>query len=71
VWPRKDFGNDLFGPSFGAAIASYCDALREGRQPSVTGDDALAELAVEAAIHRSAEAGGAAVPVAGTEVASS
>lgn len=65
VWPRKDFGNDLFGPSFRASIDAYCEALRSGRQPSPSGNDALAELAVEAAIHRSATSGRAtAVPCA-------
>lgn len=57
VWPRKDFGNDLFAPSFRASIDAFCEALRSGRQPSPGGDDALAELAVEAAIHRSATSG--------------
>lgn len=63
VWPRRDFGNDLFAPSFRASVDAYCEALRAGRQPSPDGDDALAELAVEAAIHRSATSGQAtAVP---------
>lgn len=63
VWPRKDFGNDLFAPSFRASIDAYCEALRSARQPPVDGDDALAELAIEAAIHRSASSGAAvAVP---------
>jgi predicted dehydrogenase len=57
VWPRKDFLNDYFGPSFRATIDAYCEALRAGRQPPVAGDDGLAELAIEAAIHRSAETG--------------
>jgi predicted dehydrogenase len=60
VWPRKDFGNDNFGPSFRASVDAFCAALREGGRPLVDGDDALAELAIEAAIHRSSETG---VPV--------
>jgi myo-inositol 2-dehydrogenase/D-chiro-inositol 1-dehydrogenase len=53
VWPRKDFGNDLFGPSFRASVDAFCTALRTGGRPLADGDDALAELAIEAAIHRS------------------
>jgi predicted dehydrogenase len=55
VWPRRDFLNDNFGPSFRATIDAYCDALRAGRQPPIDGHDGLAELAVEAAIQRSVE----------------
>jgi predicted dehydrogenase len=55
VWPRRDLLNDNYGPSFGATIDAYCDAVRAGRQPPVDGDDGLAELAVEAAIFRSAQ----------------
>jgi predicted dehydrogenase len=55
VWPRRDFLNDHFGPSFKATIDTYCEAVRAGRQPPVDGDDGLAELAVEAAISRSAQ----------------
>jgi predicted dehydrogenase len=54
LWPRKDFGNDLYGPSFRASIDAFCAALRTGGRPLADGDDALAELAIEAAIHRSA-----------------
>lgn len=57
VWPRKDFGGDNFAPSFRASIDAYCEALRRGERPPVDGDDALAELAIEAAIHRSATTG--------------
>lgn len=57
VWSRKDFGSDNFAPSFRASIDAFCDALREGRRPLADGDDALAELAVEAAVHRSATTG--------------
>jgi predicted dehydrogenase len=57
VWPRKDFLNDHFGPSFRATIDAYCDALRAGKQPPVSGADGLAELAIEAAIQRSSETG--------------
>jgi len=60
AWPRKDFGNDNFGPSFRASVDAFCGALREGGRPLADGDDALAELAIEAAIHRSSETG---VPV--------
>jgi myo-inositol 2-dehydrogenase / D-chiro-inositol 1-dehydrogenase len=64
VWPRKDFGNDYFGPSFRASVDAFCAALRSGGRPLADGDDALAELAIEAAIHRSASTG-AAVSVPG------
>ena len=57
LWPRKDFGNDNFAPSFRASVDAFCAALREGSRPLADGDDALAELAVEAAIHRSATSG--------------
>ena len=57
VWPRKDFGNDNFAPSFRASVDAFCNALRQGERPPVDGDDALAELAIEAAIHRSAATG--------------
>lgn len=57
TWPRKDFMNDNFAPSFRASIDAFVDALREGRRPPVDGDDALAEIAIEAAIHRSATTG--------------
>ncbi len=60
VWPRKDFGNDHYAPSFRASVDAYCLALREGGRPLADGDDALAELAIEAAIDRSASNG---VPV--------
>ncbi len=63
VWPRKDFGNDNFAPSFRASVDAFCTALREHGRPLADGDDALGELAVEAAIHRSATTGAAvAVP---------
>jgi predicted dehydrogenase len=55
VWPRRDLLNDNYGPSFKATIDAYCEAVRAGRQPPVDGDDGLAELAVEAAISRSAQ----------------
>lgn len=61
VWPRKDFGNDNFAPSFRASVDAFCEALRGGRRPLADGDDALAELAIEAAIHRSATTGAACV----------
>jgi predicted dehydrogenase len=54
VWPRKDFGNDNFAPSFRLSVDAFCAALRQGSRPLADGDDALAELAVEAAIERSA-----------------
>jgi predicted dehydrogenase len=54
-WPRKDFGNDNFGPSFRASVDAFCAALRDGGRPLADGDDALSELAIEAAIQRSAE----------------
>jgi predicted dehydrogenase len=66
VWPRKDFGNDNFAPSFRASVDSFCDALREGRRPLADGDDALAELAIEAAIQRSATTGAACVVPSGS-----
>jgi myo-inositol 2-dehydrogenase/D-chiro-inositol 1-dehydrogenase len=53
-WPRRDFLNDNFAPSFRASIDAFCQALRTGTQPPVSADDGLAELAIEAAIHRSA-----------------
>ena len=63
LWPRSDFGGDNFGPSFRASVDEFCEALRHQRRPLVDGDDALAELAIEAAIHRSATSGAAcAVP---------
>lgn len=55
IWPRKDFGNDLFGPSFRLSVDAFCAAVRDGGRPLADGNDALAELAVEAAIQRSAE----------------
>jgi predicted dehydrogenase len=61
VWPRRDFLNDNFGPSFKGTIDAYCEAVRAGRQPPVDGDDGLAELAVEAAIARSAQTNAAVV----------
>lgn len=57
LWPRKDFGGDNFAPSFRASVDAFCSALRERTRPLADGDDALAELAVEAAIQRSAETG--------------
>ena len=57
LWPRKDFGNDNFAPSFRASVDAFCAALRASGRPLADGDDALAELAIEAAIHRSAETG--------------
>ncbi len=57
VWPRKDFGGDNFAPSFRSSIDAFCEALRQGQPPPVDGDDALAELAIEAAIERSAMTG--------------
>jgi predicted dehydrogenase len=55
VWPGKDFANDNFGPSFRASVDAFCAALRSGGRPLADGDDALAELAIEAAIQRSVE----------------
>jgi len=57
VYPRKDFGHDYYGPSFRASVDAFCAALRNNSRPLADGDDALAELAIEAAIDRSAETG--------------
>jgi predicted dehydrogenase len=57
AWPRRDFGNDLYGQSFRSSIDAFCEALRRGAPPPVTADDGLAELAVEAAIQRSGRTG--------------
>lgn len=55
TWPRKDFANDNFAPSFRASVDAFCAALRTNGRPLADGDDALAELAIEAAIQRSVE----------------
>lgn len=57
AWPRRDFGNDLYGQSFRSSIDAFCEALRRGTPPPVSAEDGLAELAVEAAIQRSGHTG--------------
>src|ERR1700733_5262985 len=56
-WPNPDAFGDYYTASFKSSIDAYCDALRTGAPPPVSGDDGLAELAVEAALERSMRTG--------------
>jgi predicted dehydrogenase len=57
VWTNPDVSGQVYATSYVDSIAGFCDALRTGQPPPVTGDDGLAELAIEAAIDRSARTG--------------
>ena len=56
-WPCPDVAGDYYSDSFARSIGGYCTALRAGAPPPVSADDGLSELAVEAAVHRSATSG--------------
>jgi predicted dehydrogenase len=56
-WPNPDVTGDCYSSSFRTSIDGYCDALRAGSLPPVSGDDGLSEMAVEAAVDRSASTG--------------
>ncbi|ADB50376.1 Gfo/Idh/MocA family protein [Conexibacter woesei] len=57
VWTNPDVAGQVYATSYTDSIAAYCAALRAGEPPPVSGDDGLAELAIEAAIDRSARTG--------------
>jgi predicted dehydrogenase len=57
VWTNPDVSGAVYASSFAESVASYCNALRTGTSVPVTGDDGLAELAIEAAIDRSCRTG--------------
>jgi predicted dehydrogenase len=53
AWTNPDVSGAVYATSFEESVAAYCDALRTGTSVPVSGDDGLAELAIEAAIDRS------------------
>lgn len=57
VWTNPDVTGQVYATSYADSIAAFCAALRAGEPPPVSGDDGLAELAIEAAIDRSARSG--------------
>jgi predicted dehydrogenase len=57
VWTNPDVAGQVYLTSYVDSIAAFCAALRAGDPPPVSGDDGLAELAIEAAIDRSARIG--------------
>lgn len=57
VWTNPDVTGQVYSTSYVDSIVAFCDALRAGEPPPVSGDDGLAELAIEAAIDRSARTG--------------
>jgi myo-inositol 2-dehydrogenase / D-chiro-inositol 1-dehydrogenase len=59
LWPNPDAFGDYYTGSFRSSIDAYCAALRAGSPPPVSGDDGLAEMAVEAALDLSVRSAGA------------
>jgi len=57
TWVNPDVAGQVYSTSYADSVAAFCDALRTGEPPPVSGDDGLAELAIEAAIDRSARTG--------------
>lgn len=57
AWSNPDVTGAVYATSYADSIAAFCAALRAGRPLPVDGDDGLAELAIEAAIDRSARTG--------------
>jgi predicted dehydrogenase len=57
AWPSADVSGEYYGASFRGSIDGYCAALRAGVPSPVSAEDGLAELAVEAAVARSAATG--------------
>lgn len=57
AWSNPDVTGAVYATSYADSIAAFCAALRAGRSLPVDGDDGLAELAIEAAIDRSARTG--------------
>jgi predicted dehydrogenase len=57
LWENPDVTGQVYSQSYIDSIADFCAALRAGEQPPVSGDDGLAELAIEAAIDRSMRSG--------------
>ena len=58
IWTNPDVSGTVYASSFESSVAAYCEALRTGAPAPVSGDDGLAELAIEAAIDRSCRRGG-------------
>jgi predicted dehydrogenase len=59
LWEPPD-GNwrGAFGQTFTDSVQSFARAVRDGREPPVTGTDAMRELEIDAALPMSAAAGG-------------
>jgi predicted dehydrogenase len=57
AWTNPDVSGAVYESSFEESVAAYCDALRRGTAVPVSGDDGLAELAIEAAVERSCRTG--------------
>jgi predicted dehydrogenase len=57
AWPAPDVSGDYYSGSFASSIDGYCAALRAGTPPPVGVSAGLSELAVEAAVERSASTG--------------
>lgn len=62
--PPTEMSDDQFAGCFPAAVADFCEAVREGRPPRITGADGLAVMRVVDAIYRSARDGGVSVELA-------
>lgn len=56
-WNNPDVVGDVYSASYADSIAAFCAALRAGEPAPVSGEDGLAELAIEAAIDRSRREG--------------
>jgi myo-inositol 2-dehydrogenase/D-chiro-inositol 1-dehydrogenase len=57
IWTNPDVSGTVYASSFQDSVTAYCEALRTGAPAPVSGDDGLAELAIEAAIDRSCRTG--------------
>ncbi len=54
---QAGLGKDYYGSSHGLVIADHIAAIREGRDPGITGEDGAESVAILAAIYASARAG--------------
>jgi myo-inositol 2-dehydrogenase/D-chiro-inositol 1-dehydrogenase len=64
--PTRRADTELFPDAYAGELAAFCQAVRSGRPPAVTGEDARAALRIALACVESVERGGT-VPVRDTD----